>query len=281
MSVALRLAIRVVFVTFLVVSAVGPGGAYGGRGSGAGLRVLVGIGVIAFLFARLRAIRRPGEGAAAGRSRNSVLARLHTWFQRARRRRRVRQVESAAIAAAGEDDRLAPESVRSCAEALFRLVQRAWDRGDREQLATLLGPDLLAQWDGDLTELAQGGLDKPVGVLGEVEVDYVGLTLGEEHGDGHPIVLIEATLGYAESPGGEPVEGGLDPVHHLSQYWTLGIRDGVWTVLSIEEGAEGRHHLAEPIGASADSGPVAQDRAESCGATAGSSPDAAHLPRAR
>ena len=35
--------------------------------------------------------------------------------------------------------------------------------------------------------------------------------------------------------------------HDLREYWTLGKRDGRWTLLSIEQDAEGEHHLDAPL----------------------------------
>jgi predicted lipid-binding transport protein (Tim44 family) len=39
----------------------------------------------------------------------------------------------------------------------------------------------------------------------------------------------------------------LGEVSRMSEYWTLGKRDGHWIVVSIEQEREGRHELSEPI----------------------------------
>src|SRR5207245_5702739 len=39
----------------------------------------------------------------------------------------------------------------------------------------------------------------------------------------------------------------LGEVSRMSEYWTLGKRDGHWVVVSIEQEREGRHQLSEPI----------------------------------
>jgi len=38
-----------------------------------------------------------------------------------------------------------------------------------------------------------------------------------------------------------------DPNSFVTEYWTLGRRDGRWILLSIEQHAEGRHHLGDAI----------------------------------
>jgi len=63
------------------------------------------------------------------------------------------------------------------------------------------------------------------------------------------VVLIEAVLGtYAEDDRGRRTDGGD---RRLCRYWTLGLHEGLWRVLNVEERAQGQHHLAEPIGAPA------------------------------
>jgi predicted lipid-binding transport protein (Tim44 family) len=67
------------------------------------------------------------------------------------------------------------------------------------------------------------------------------------------IVLIEAVLrAYVEDRAGGRIlrKGESDDTIRLSQYWTLGLREGRWILVSIEERSEGEHHLAEPITAS-------------------------------
>lgn len=222
--------------------------------------VLGAIVAIAFLSARAAKARHPGSPSPRwapefllskarnriGRLSGNSSAGLTAAIRRARRRGRVRQVELAALEAAEDDDRLAPESVRTSAEALLRLVQAAWNERDRARLATLVSPDLLVGWEGSLEEGERAGVDHAAEVLGDVRIDYVGLTRGAD-GDDRAIVLIEATLGVPVEHRVERLRDGSRRAQRLCQYWTLGLRDGVWIVLAIEERAEGHRHLAEPI----------------------------------
>ena len=77
-------------------------------------------------------------------------------------------------------------------------------------------------------------------------MEYVGFKAGDCREGLRVIVLIEAMM-RAEA---EQRSALTSPsLQRLCQYWTLGFRDGPYTVLDIEERTEGDHHLVEPIGA--------------------------------
>jgi predicted lipid-binding transport protein (Tim44 family) len=233
------------------------GGGDGGSGDGGSLvffLVLLGL-LLAFVGTIL--VYNSGKGS-------EVAAQLRSAVRRRRRRGRVRQVELAATEAGEDDDRFAPERVRNAAEQLFREVQSAWDERDEARLATLLGPDLLVEWKRHLADFERKGWHNRVQVLGDVQVDYVGLTNREGASDDRVAVLIEATLrDYVQNRRGRKIrrKGASSDTTRLSQYWTLGTRDGRWILLSIERGAEGDHNLDDPIVASpwADTGRLRDD----------------------
>ena len=231
---ALRWAIRVL-VPLLILGMVALGQVY--YDDGPSLRfflLLVGVPALIFLCAtaivRARTGRTPRLRDVATRAKGPVddlLASVH----RARRRRRVRRVEMAALRAAEGNELLSPRAVRRAAEALLRLVHLACRARDRRRLATLLGPDLLAEWENPLLEKGKLPGGEPVG---EVRVEYVGLDAGGPE-EPRVVVLIEAAL---REPAG---------LRRVCQYWTLGVRAGLFFVLAIEDHTEGRHHLSEPI----------------------------------
>jgi predicted lipid-binding transport protein (Tim44 family) len=267
---ALRLALALVALTFLALSAAGialgdagggsgdfggGGGGGGGGGFGGGGGDFGGDGgdggsggspiVFVFIFLGFLAIfvffflQRSDSGA-----------RLRSTVSRKSRRKRVEQVELAAAEAAEDDERFDPVRVRRAADQLFRDVQAAWDQRDETRLATLVGPELLVEWKRHLAGLARKGWHNRVEVLGDVRVDYVGLTNREGASDDRVVVFVEATLrDYVENRRGRIVlrKGATDDLNRVSQYWTLGIRDGRWILLSIERGAEGDHNLGDPI----------------------------------
>ena len=227
----------------------GGGSDFGGGGSGSGdegsdgpwwLVLLVFGGFLAFFV--WPAVRKKGP-----------LARPVSAVQRKLRRKRVHEVEVAAAEAGEDDERFLPERLQAAAEQLFRDAQKGWDARDRARLATLLDPDLLVEWERRLDDFDAKGWHNRAEVLGDVRVEYVGVTNREEAADDRVVVLIEAKLrAYVVDRGGNKVlrKDETDDTVDLSQYWTLGLREGRWILLSIEERSEGEHHLSEPIVAS-------------------------------
>jgi predicted lipid-binding transport protein (Tim44 family) len=230
----------------------GGGGGSSGDGEGGGIPLVFFI-IFAVLLVLLPMARRSGLLGRVVSAARDLVARPLSAARRKLRRERVRQVELAAAEAAEDDERFSPERVRSTAEELFREAQLAWDARDTARLATLLGPDLLVEWERRLADFDRKGWHSRVEVLGDVQIDYVGLTNREGDSDDRVIVLIEAPLrAYVKDRRGRRIhrKGESDDTIRLCQYWTLGIREGGWTLLSIEERSEGKHHLTEPIIAS-------------------------------
>ena len=170
----------------------------------------------------------------------------------ARRRTATRQrrVEAAAAEAAEDDAAFAADAVKANATALFKQIQAAWDRGDRARLATLVGPDLLTEWDRRLDDLERRGWRNRVQVIGEPRVEYVGLNhKGDAQAD-TVTVRIEARLrDYVEDRAGNHIKraGHLGETVRLREFWTLAQRNGRWTLVSIEQGAEGMHAIDDAI----------------------------------
>jgi predicted lipid-binding transport protein (Tim44 family) len=234
----------------------GGGGDFGGSGGdgevGGSLVIFIVVAVFVVFFL-LHAARGSGPLARVVVGARDLLARPLAGARRRIRRDRVRRVELAAVEAAEDDERFSPQGVRSAADKLFREVQLAWDGRDTARLATLLGSDLLVEWERRLGDFDRKGWHSRAEVVGDVQIDYVGLTNREGESEDRVVVLIEAPLrAYVEDRGGRRIyrKGESDDTIRLSQYWTLGVREGRWIVVSIEERSEGEHHLAEPIAAS-------------------------------
>jgi predicted lipid-binding transport protein (Tim44 family) len=182
---------------------------------------------------------------------------LAAWIAILLGRRKVRRREervSAASAEAAEDDAyLAADAVRSEAARLFRDCQEAWDARDRERLAKLVGDDLMVEWTRRLNDFDNKGWHNRVEVLEEPKVQYVGLANRDDDSEDRAVVLIEAQLSsYVLDSAGNKImrTGSRSEQMHLNEYWTLARRDGRWIVGSIEQAAEGHHHLEEEIVAS-------------------------------
>jgi predicted lipid-binding transport protein (Tim44 family) len=214
----------------------GGGGSFGGGSSGSGegdpIVVLVVFGLFGIFLAYLA---------------------LHTIRYRRKLRERDRAVRSASAEAAEDDAYFASEELERHAVALFRAAQMAWDARDTEGLARLVGPDLLVEWKRRLDDFDRKGWHNRVEVLEDPTVLYVGITNREDDDEDRAVVRIEAKLrAYVVDRTGDRVmrAGEKDELVTLTEYWTLARRDGAWMVHSIEQRAEGDHHLDDQVVAS-------------------------------
>ena len=234
----LRLAFAVAGLVVFTVARAASGTYAGGRPIwlGAPIGLVVMLVIYGTLISR-RGGRGPGTAireavSRATRRARPALRRGLARLRGIRRRGRVRQVELAATEAAKDDELLAPERVRTVAEALFRLVQLARAERDPGRLPSLMDGKLLTEWERRLADAPPG---ERAEVLGEVEVEYVGFTAASAEEGPRAVVVVEAEL---------LINGETQA---LSEFWTLGLRDGLWTVVAIEGHKEGSHQLREPI----------------------------------
>jgi predicted lipid-binding transport protein (Tim44 family) len=237
----------------------GGGDGGGGGGHGAGLYIILQLLIRLILFTH-------------GIARVIVIAlivgavlyfylrpRVHAFWQgrrdtgQASRRQvahRQRRVELAAAEAADEDPAYAPDIVRPAAAKLFTDVQAAWDAGDRIRLRGLVASDLLDEWERRLDDFDRRGWRNRVQLLDEPKVQYVGLARrGREQSD-RVVVRIEARLrDVVEDRQGRRIKRSdrITETARIREFWTLGLRDGHWILISIEQGAEGAHALREDV----------------------------------
>lgn len=172
---------------------------------------------------------------------------------RARRAERDARVRLAAVEAAQDDAAFAAQEVERETIALFAAIQIAWDARDVGALERLVGADLMVEWRRRLADFARKGWHNRVRVLAGPEIRYVGLVNRERDEEDRVTVHVDARLeDYVEARGGRRImrHGEEDTTTTLSEYWTLAKREGRWTLLSIEQDAEGAHHLDAPIVAS-------------------------------
>jgi predicted lipid-binding transport protein (Tim44 family) len=171
-----------------------------------------------------------------------------------RKRERVRQVELASAEAAEDDPRFAAERVTRAGIDLFNTVQHAWDARDRETLRGLCSGDLLVEWERRLDDFERRGWHNRVRVVGGPTVEYVGLVNREGVDDDRVVVRIEAKLeDFVQTRGGGRMNttGDDDGFVDLVEYWTLApLGETGWRLVSIEQKAEGDHHLEGAIVAS-------------------------------
>ncbi len=186
-----------------------------------------------------------------------LFAMIAAWVTVRRLRKRLeerdQQVRTAAAEAAEDDEAFGADRITEDVTVMFHAIQGAWDARDEKALASLVGPDLLVEWERRLNDFARKGWHNRVRVISGPEVRYVGLTNRERDEEDRAVMHVAASLeDYVETRDGMRVmhSGDTSPVTALREYWTLGKRDGHWIVISIEQDAEGSHQLDAPIVAS-------------------------------
>jgi predicted lipid-binding transport protein (Tim44 family) len=176
--------------------------------------------------------------------------------RRALRRKREEQVEKAALEASIEDAAFDPEAVKAAAVALHKSIVEAWTARDRATLATLVGPDLMVEWNRRLDDFDRKGWHNITERLGDPTVEYLGLVNRGGDQDDRVTIRIEAPIrDYTLDANGERMlrTDDTDETTTLSEYWTLGRHDdGSWSLVSIEQDAEGSHVLEQDIVARPD-----------------------------
>jgi predicted lipid-binding transport protein (Tim44 family) len=237
----------------------GGGGGGGGGGHGAGLYIIIQLFIRLLLFTH-GVTRIIVIALIVGAVLYFYLApRLRNYWQgqrnsgQASRRqvaRRQRRVELAAAEASDEDPAYAPDIVRPAAAKLFTDVQAAWDAADRIHLRGLVASDLLAEWERRLDDFERRGWRNRAQLLEEPKVHYVGLARRGRDREDRVVVRIEARLrDYVEDAQGRHIKRSdrITETVRVREYWTLGLRDGHWILVSIEQGAEGAHALREDV----------------------------------
>ena len=140
------------------------------------------------------------------------------------------------------------------ARGLFVACQEAWDARDVARLSSLVGDDLLVEWRRRLDDFERKGWHNRVSVMGTPRIEYVGLVNREDDTEDRAVVRITASLrAFVVDGSGRKImrSGAKSEQITLCEYWTLARSgDSAWKVVSIEQRAEGDHHLDSEIVAS-------------------------------
>ena len=167
----------------------------------------------------------------------------------------MEQVELAAEEAMTDDPGFAPEAVKAATEELYGGITGAWNAGDRAELQRLLGHDLAVEWSRRLDDFDRRGWRNITEVRAGPQLEYVGLVNRAADAEDRVTVRVEATLhDIVLDRHGRQInrseDFNNDGLLTQAEYWTLGKRDGRWALFSIEQDAEGEHHLEAAIIAS-------------------------------
>ncbi len=209
-------------------------------GHGLGALILIALGLLYLFVTRILPRMQAASAARAGARSGG----------RHRTSNRERRVELAAAEAAEDDPDFAPDHVRKTARNLFLEIQKAWDAEDRVHLRGLVAPDLLAEWERRLDDFDRRGWRNHVEPIGEPRIEYVGLHHKGDRDSDRVVVKIDARLkDYVIDSYGRHLKrtGRLGETTRIREFWTLGRRGNHWVLISIEQGAEGKHALEEQI----------------------------------
>lgn len=247
----------------------GGGGFSGSRGSGGGAPIVFfgggggGGGLLLVIFVVIILAVAVPMLMAAHRKRQR---------ERARQARHL-ELRSAAAAAAAEDEAFDADRLIADTAAMAVAIQQAWDDQDRSALARMLGPDLLREWTLRLDDFARRGWADRVRVTGEPEIRLASIVNRANDADDRVVVHITLAMdNWVDTPYGPQFPTGQEgPQTLLSEYWTLGKRDGRWILLSIEQELEGEHHLNAPVVVDPTADPELSDRSRTELATSSAS----------
>lgn len=220
------------------------GGGGGGSAGDAGIGLLFMVGFV-LLFVLIVFVVGLMRRAAVKADRAADDARFNFRF-----RKRGRDVELAAAEAASEDESFSVERVDKEAETLFRAIQGAWSHNDTDRLNDLVAPELMKEWELRLADFRRKGWRNTIDVK-SVEAAYVGLVNREADEEDRVVVRISAHLRdvVVNKAGGIVTRtdtAGSEEVD-LREWWTLGKRNGRWTLVSIEQREEGEHNLESEL----------------------------------
>ena len=177
---------------------------------------------------------------------------------RERRKRRLRRerIHAAAAEAAQDDGYLAAELVEKEASDLWLATQAAWDQRDEARLAQLVSPDLLVEWRRRLADFEKKGWHNRVQVANAPAVTYVGLVNREDDAQDRVTVHIAGDMtSFVQTSDGQKVmrDGATSEQVSIAEYWTLARNGDGWMCVSIEQEAEGGHHLEAAVVATPES----------------------------
>jgi hypothetical protein len=204
--------------------------------------VLLAAVAVLVLFVWLR-VRSAGRGRGLNTISDEAAHRSDTSA-----RDRASQVESRVEALTDTDATFDLDALKQHAVALYLTAQRAWTDRDHATLKQILTPVLYGKWADELSEYESRGEVNVVEVVSGPTVELVDVANRAGEVNDTVTFRISATLNdYVRSANGSRAErkdSSTSPV----EYWTLRKNEsGTWIAASVEQAAEGAHHLTNAI----------------------------------
>ncbi|MBR7832911.1 Tim44 domain-containing protein, partial [Actinospica durhamensis] len=217
-------------------------GGHGGSGGGL-IGALVAVVIIAFFLYIAYKVRK----ATKSRGLNTTSDRT-AHFSDAQARARAAQVEAQIARLAETDPTFDPDALKQRATWLYVTAQQAWTNRDLATLQQIMSPVLLRKWADELDDYASRGEVNVVEILSGPTVEFVDVANREGEVNDTVTFRITATLNdYVRRAIGARAVRKDDSTRPV-EYWTLRKNEaGEWITVSIEQAAEGAHHLTSAI----------------------------------
>ncbi|MFD7639675.1 TIM44-like domain-containing protein [Kitasatospora sp. NPDC059795] len=213
-------------------------------GGGGGIFPLLVIVAVILLIVWIRYRRRKAKQAA---DLNTVSDRTAHRAD-AQADERAAQVGARVDAIADTDATFDRAALEQRAVWLYTTAQQAWTRNDHAMLQQILSPVLYGKWADELHDYASRGEVNVVEIVSGPVVQLVDVANRAGEVNDTVTFRITATLNdYVRRGYGTDAvrkDGSTRPV----EYWTLRKNPaGEWIVSSVEQAAEGAHHLTDAI----------------------------------
>ena len=225
----------------------GSTGGYGGvvylAGGGGllGLLVIVALVLLVLWFKsqRRKAGRASGLNTVSDRTAHRADAQAHA---------RATQIEARVDGLAQTDGTFDLDALKQRAVWLYVTAQRAWTNRDHATLQRILSPVLYGKWAEELRDYQSRGEVNVVEIVSGPVVELVDVANRAGEVNDTVTFRISATLNdYVRRDNGSYAVRKDDSTTPV-EYWTLRKNEaGEWIAASIEQAAEGAHHLTAAI----------------------------------
>ena len=214
-------------------------GGTGGGSIGALVILAVLILVLWFKFRARRAGKASGLNTGSDRTAHRSDAQAHE---------RATQIEARVDGLAQSDASFDLDALKQRAVWLYVTAQRSWTNRDHGTLKRILSPVLYGKWAEELRDYQSRGEVNVVEIVSGPVVELIDVANRAGEVNDTVTFRISATLNdYVRRGNGSHAErkdGSSSPV----EYWTLRKNEaGEWIVASVEQAAEGAHHLTAAI----------------------------------
>ena len=216
-------------------------GGIGGGGGYVGILVIVALLVLVLWFK----YRTQKSGKASGLNTGSDRAAHRSDAQA---RERAAHVEARVDGLAQTDASFDLDALKQRAVLLYVTAQRAWTNRDHATLRQIMSPVLYGKWADELRDYESRGEVNVVEIVSGPEVELIDVANRAGEVNDTVTFRISATLNdYVRRDNGSRAirkDDSTSPV----EYWTLRKNAaGEWIAASVEQAAEGAHHLTAAI----------------------------------